>query len=155
MSRQKKNMKLPWTVRNWTTCNFVEMLTLMLLMNRYSCAKTLHITVRHTVCTLWGRDVHEPTQRPDSLLLLHILWLRYSQIFLLIIIGNFNTHLSFSNFLGNGLFEQQKCTKTSDTVCDVLTGYFCKSLEDTGCTLAEEHSSCKPGQRVKKNGKKR
>ncbi|XP_033181971.1 tumor necrosis factor receptor superfamily member 14-like [Anabas testudineus] len=53
---------------------------------------------------------------------------------------------------GHGLFEQKKCTLTSDTVCDILSGYFCKTLEATGCSLAEKHSSCKPGQRIKEHG---
>ncbi|XP_047231976.1 tumor necrosis factor receptor superfamily member 14-like [Girardinichthys multiradiatus] len=54
---------------------------------------------------------------------------------------------------GVGLFAKQNCTPTSDTVCDVLSGYFCKSLADsTGCSTAEKHSVCDPGQRIKQPG---
>ncbi|XP_040919209.1 tumor necrosis factor receptor superfamily member 21-like isoform X3 [Toxotes jaculatrix] len=53
-----------------------------------------------------------------------------------------------------GLFSKQKCTATSDTVCDVLSGYFCKSLaDDTGCIMAEKHTKCAPGQRTEQPGK--
>ncbi|XP_023267308.1 tumor necrosis factor receptor superfamily member 5-like isoform X1 [Seriola lalandi dorsalis] len=55
-----------------------------------------------------------------------------------------------------GLFAQQKCTVTTDTVCDVLSGYFCTSLaNDTGCSLAEKHTHCAPGQRIKEPGTSR
>ncbi|KAK5605266.1 hypothetical protein CRENBAI_017068 [Crenichthys baileyi] len=57
---------------------------------------------------------------------------------------------------GVGLFAQQNCTPTSDTVCDVLSGYFCKSLADRiGCSTAEIHSVCDPGQRIKQPGTSR
>ncbi|XP_035997900.1 tumor necrosis factor receptor superfamily member 14 isoform X1 [Fundulus heteroclitus] len=56
---------------------------------------------------------------------------------------------------GFGLFVKQNCTQTSDTVCDVLSGYFCKSLTDTGCSTAEKHSVCEPGQRIKQPGTSR
>lgn len=57
---------------------------------------------------------------------------------------------------GFGLFAKQSCTSLSDTVCDVLSGYFCKSLTDnTGCSTAEKHSVCKPGQRIKQPGTSR
>ncbi|XP_040919348.1 tumor necrosis factor receptor superfamily member 14-like isoform X2 [Toxotes jaculatrix] len=55
-----------------------------------------------------------------------------------------------------GLFSKQKCTATSDTVCDVLSGYFCKSLaDDTGCIMAEKHTKCAPGQRTEQPGTSR
>uniref|UniRef100_A0A3Q2PI78 Tumor necrosis factor receptor superfamily member 14 n=1 Tax=Fundulus heteroclitus TaxID=8078 RepID=A0A3Q2PI78_FUNHE len=68
----------------------------------------------------------------------------------------FNYSLFFS-LLYNcfGLFVKQNCTQTSDTVCDVLSGYFCKSLTDTGCSTAEKHSVCEPGQRIKQPGTSR
>ncbi|XP_070766279.1 tumor necrosis factor receptor superfamily member 14-like isoform X2 [Enoplosus armatus] len=57
---------------------------------------------------------------------------------------------------GQGLFAKQECTATSDTVCDVLTGYFCKSLSnDIGCSSAETHTRCAPGQRIKEPGTSR
>ncbi|XP_044065854.1 tumor necrosis factor receptor superfamily member 14 isoform X2 [Siniperca chuatsi] len=55
-----------------------------------------------------------------------------------------------------GLIAVQECRATSDTVCDVLPGYFCKSLaDDTGCSLAEKHKRCAPGQRIKQAGTSR
>ncbi|XP_035014818.1 tumor necrosis factor receptor superfamily member 14-like isoform X2 [Hippoglossus stenolepis] len=53
----------------------------------------------------------------------------------------------------NGLFVWQKCTNKTDTVCDVLNGFFCKSLaEVTGCSMAEKHTRCAAGQRIKEPG---
>ncbi|KAM7405405.1 hypothetical protein PAMP_012670 [Pampus punctatissimus] len=52
----------------------------------------------------------------------------------------------------HGLFAQQTCTPTNDAICDVLNEYYCKSLTDTGCSLAEKHTQCAPGQRVKEPG---
>ncbi|XP_067383543.1 tumor necrosis factor receptor superfamily member 14-like isoform X1 [Channa argus] len=56
-----------------------------------------------------------------------------------------------------GLFEQQKCTLTTDAVCDVFSGYFCRSLSDdgTGCSLAVRHKVCAPGQRIEAPGTSR
>ncbi|XP_008411162.1 tumor necrosis factor receptor superfamily member 14-like isoform X1 [Poecilia reticulata] len=57
---------------------------------------------------------------------------------------------------GLGLFAKQNCKSTSDSVCDVLSGFFCKSLIDsTGCSTAEKHSVCKPGERIKQPGTSR
>ncbi|KAM6894292.1 tumor necrosis factor receptor superfamily member 14-like [Lycodopsis pacificus] len=57
---------------------------------------------------------------------------------------------------GPGLFTQQGCTATTDTVCDVVSGYFCKtSTDETGCSSAQKHSHCDPGGRVKKPGTSR
>ncbi|XP_029911794.1 tumor necrosis factor receptor superfamily member 14-like isoform X2 [Myripristis murdjan] len=54
-----------------------------------------------------------------------------------------------------GLLTQQECTPTSNTVCDVVEGHFCKSSTlDTGCTVAEVHRSCAAGQRIKSPGNK-
>ncbi|KAM4563802.1 tumor necrosis factor receptor superfamily member 14-like isoform 2-T2 [Odontesthes bonariensis] len=55
-----------------------------------------------------------------------------------------------------GLFARQECTTTSDTVCDVLSGYFCQTLGDNaGCSWAEKHSGCAAGQRIKEPGSSR
>ncbi|KAG7224267.1 hypothetical protein INR49_000510 [Caranx melampygus] len=55
----------------------------------------------------------------------------------------------------HGLFAQQSCTTTTDTVCEVLSGYYCRSLaNNTGCSMAGKHTRCAPGQRVKEPGKK-
>ncbi|KAK9525087.1 hypothetical protein VZT92_017424 [Zoarces viviparus] len=57
---------------------------------------------------------------------------------------------------GAGLFAQQGCTATADTVCDVVRGYFCKTLTDeTGCSLAQKHSHCGPGEWVERPGTSR
>uniref|UniRef100_A0A669E1I0 TNFR-Cys domain-containing protein n=1 Tax=Oreochromis niloticus TaxID=8128 RepID=A0A669E1I0_ORENI len=57
---------------------------------------------------------------------------------------------------GHGLSVKQKCTATTDTVCDVLNGYHCKGLTDSnGCSLAEKHSQCAAGQRIKEPGTSR
>ncbi|XP_037629689.1 tumor necrosis factor receptor superfamily member 14-like [Sebastes umbrosus] len=57
---------------------------------------------------------------------------------------------------GHGLFAQQECTTTTDTICDVLSGYFCKHLmDDAGCSLAKKHSPCEPGHRIKVPGTSR
>uniref|UniRef100_I3JQQ2 TNFR-Cys domain-containing protein n=1 Tax=Oreochromis niloticus TaxID=8128 RepID=I3JQQ2_ORENI len=59
----------------------------------------------------------------------------------------------FFGFLGHGLSVKQNCTATTDTVCDVLNGYHCKGLIDSnGCSLAEKHSQCAAGQRIKEPG---
>uniref|UniRef100_A0A665WZC7 Uncharacterized protein n=1 Tax=Echeneis naucrates TaxID=173247 RepID=A0A665WZC7_ECHNA len=59
-------------------------------------------------------------------------------------------------FLVHGLFALQNCTSTADTVCDVLSGYLCKSLANNkGCMMAEEHSQCAPGQGIKQLGTSR
>ncbi|XP_029361347.1 tumor necrosis factor receptor superfamily member 14-like [Echeneis naucrates] len=56
----------------------------------------------------------------------------------------------------HGLFALQNCTSTADTVCDVLSGYLCKSLANNkGCMMAEEHSQCAPGQGIKQLGTSR
>ncbi|XP_075951500.1 tumor necrosis factor receptor superfamily member 14-like [Anarhichas minor] len=57
---------------------------------------------------------------------------------------------------GPGLFAQQGCTVTKDTVCDVVRGYFCKTyMDETGCSLAQKHTSCDPGHRIKRPGTSR
>ncbi|XP_028439479.1 tumor necrosis factor receptor superfamily member 14-like isoform X2 [Perca flavescens] len=54
---------------------------------------------------------------------------------------------------GHGLFVKQECTATTNTVCDVSSGYFCKELmDDTGCSLARKHTHCTPGERIKEHG---
>ncbi|XP_074499250.1 uncharacterized protein LOC141772310 [Sebastes fasciatus] len=70
--------------------------------------------------------------------------------------GLTNCFLCTSCDQGHGLFAQQECTATKDTICDVLSGYFCKHLMDGGgCSLAEKHSPCPPGHRIKEPGTSR
>ncbi|XP_037540356.1 tumor necrosis factor receptor superfamily member 14-like [Nematolebias whitei] len=56
---------------------------------------------------------------------------------------------------GDGLFADQECSTTADTVCEALKGFFCKTVAASGCSEAEEHSLCKPGQRIKEPGTNR
>nr|XP_043874932.1 tumor necrosis factor receptor superfamily member 14-like isoform X2 [Solea senegalensis] len=47
----------------------------------------------------------------------------------------------------------QACTASTDTVCDVLSGYMCRDeSSSTGCRRAEKHSSCVSGQQIKEPG---
>ncbi|XP_051282418.1 LOW QUALITY PROTEIN: tumor necrosis factor receptor superfamily member 14-like [Dicentrarchus labrax] len=56
----------------------------------------------------------------------------------------------------HGLFAQQECTGSRDALCDVLEGYFCRSwADDSGCSSADKHTRCVPGQRVKEAGTSR
>ncbi|XP_047425710.1 tumor necrosis factor receptor superfamily member 14 isoform X2 [Mugil cephalus] len=56
----------------------------------------------------------------------------------------------------HGLFAKKNCTETHDAVCDVLRGYYCRSLADhDGCSSAERHLKCSPGQRIKSPGTSR
>ncbi|XP_074499260.1 tumor necrosis factor receptor superfamily member 14-like isoform X8 [Sebastes fasciatus] len=67
-----------------------------------------------------------------------------------------NCFLCTSCDQGHGLCAQQECTTTKDTICDVLSGYFCKQLMDGGgCSLAKKHTPCAPGHRIKVPGTSR
>ncbi|XP_037629685.1 tumor necrosis factor receptor superfamily member 14-like isoform X1 [Sebastes umbrosus] len=70
--------------------------------------------------------------------------------------GLSNCFLCTSCDQGHGVFVQQECTATTDTICDVLSGYFCKDLTDgAGCSLPKKHSPCAPGHRIKEPGTSR
>ncbi|XP_033984995.1 tumor necrosis factor receptor superfamily member 14-like isoform X2 [Trematomus bernacchii] len=56
---------------------------------------------------------------------------------------------------GHGLFVLQGCSETTDTVCEVIDGYFCKDLDVTGCSAAQKHTTCVPGGRIKEPGTRR
>ncbi|KAI9532775.1 hypothetical protein NQZ68_029341 [Dissostichus eleginoides] len=56
---------------------------------------------------------------------------------------------------GHGLFVLQVCSETTDTVCEVIDGYFCKHLDVTGCSAAQKHTQCVPGERIKEPGTSR
>ncbi|XP_037629687.1 tumor necrosis factor receptor superfamily member 14-like [Sebastes umbrosus] len=67
-----------------------------------------------------------------------------------------NCFLCTSCDQGHGLFAQQWCTATTDTICDVLSGYFCKHwMDGAGCSLAKTHTPCAPGHRIKVPGTSR
>ncbi|XP_056129028.1 tumor necrosis factor receptor superfamily member 14-like [Lampris incognitus] len=57
---------------------------------------------------------------------------------------------------GQGLFAQQECNSTSNTVCGVLDGYYCThDTSQSECTIAVMHTRCSPGQRTKTPGTKK
>uniref|UniRef100_A0AAY4BCL0 TNFR-Cys domain-containing protein n=1 Tax=Denticeps clupeoides TaxID=299321 RepID=A0AAY4BCL0_9TELE len=56
---------------------------------------------------------------------------------------------------GQGLMIKDKCTVTSDTVCNLHPGYYCVSYSGEGeCIFGEKHQKCGPGQHVKTPGTK-
>ncbi|XP_064778187.1 tumor necrosis factor receptor superfamily member 14-like isoform X1 [Oncorhynchus masou masou] len=56
---------------------------------------------------------------------------------------------------GLGLFTQTECKPTSNTVCDILDGYYCRSYSSNSeCSFAVEHTHCSPGQSTKSPGTK-
>ncbi|XP_066461676.1 tumor necrosis factor receptor superfamily member 5-like [Eleutherodactylus coqui] len=50
---------------------------------------------------------------------------------------------------GAGLKVKERCTTTSNTVCECQVGHLCLNQE---CDLCREHTQCHPGQYVKKPG---
>ncbi|XP_031650584.1 tumor necrosis factor receptor superfamily member 14 isoform X1 [Oncorhynchus kisutch] len=56
---------------------------------------------------------------------------------------------------GQGVFTQTECKPTSNTVCHVLDGYYCRSYSSNSeCSFAVEHTHCSPGQSTKSPGTK-
>ncbi|KAK0152606.1 Tumor necrosis factor receptor superfamily member 14 [Merluccius polli] len=52
-----------------------------------------------------------------------------------------------------GLVTKRECIKERNSACGVLDSFYCQSFhQDLGCTLAEMHTRCKPGQRTKAPG---
>lgn len=47
---------------------------------------------------------------------------------------------------------KDKCTTTSNSVCEPLEGAYCVDVRDGGCARAQTHSSCKPGQHISERG---
>nr|AAI22413.1 Zgc:153759 [Danio rerio]AAI65518.1 Zgc:153759 protein [Danio rerio] len=52
----------------------------------------------------------------------------------------------------NGLRVKKTCTRSSDTVCEPLAGFYCIQRNKDGCKFALEHSRCQPGQYIKQAG---
>ncbi|XP_061591559.1 tumor necrosis factor receptor superfamily member 14-like isoform X2 [Cololabis saira] len=52
---------------------------------------------------------------------------------------------------GSGL-KITPCTPTSDTVCEPVEGFFCIDPGSPGCTAAQKHKSCEPGQYIRERG---
>ncbi|XP_070695240.1 tumor necrosis factor receptor superfamily member 14-like isoform X1 [Pempheris klunzingeri] len=53
---------------------------------------------------------------------------------------------------GSGLKIKTSCTRTSDTVCEPLEGFYCMDPTEDGCAAAQKHTSCLPGQYIRQNG---
>uniref|UniRef100_A0A3Q0RWE7 TNFR-Cys domain-containing protein n=1 Tax=Amphilophus citrinellus TaxID=61819 RepID=A0A3Q0RWE7_AMPCI len=53
---------------------------------------------------------------------------------------------------GSGLKFNRSCTVTSDTVCELLQGFYCIYSVGDDCKEAQRHSSCGPGQYISQNG---
>lgn len=48
---------------------------------------------------------------------------------------------------------KKACTRSADTICEPQEGFHCIKLNKESCTLALEHTECKPGQYIKQSGK--
>lgn len=55
-------------------------------------------------------------------------------------------------FTGNGLRVKRTCTRSADTVCEPLKGFYCIEQNKDSCTFAMGHSQCNPGQYIKQTG---
>ncbi|KAK2841298.1 hypothetical protein Q7C36_012877 [Tachysurus vachellii] len=53
---------------------------------------------------------------------------------------------------GQGLRIKTACTRTSDTVCEPLEGFYCTDEYSGSCRYAVEHTKCSPGQYIKQKG---
>ncbi|XP_037832816.1 tumor necrosis factor receptor superfamily member 14-like isoform X2 [Kryptolebias marmoratus] len=53
---------------------------------------------------------------------------------------------------GSGLKLKRKCEPSSDTVCEPMEGFFCIEPTNTGCSAAQRHKSCEPGQYINRTG---
>ncbi|ROL48993.1 Tumor necrosis factor receptor superfamily member 14 [Anabarilius grahami] len=50
---------------------------------------------------------------------------------------------------GRGLRVNKACTRSSDTVCGPLKGFYCTERNKGSCRFAVKHSECSPGQYIK------
>ncbi|XP_072537639.1 tumor necrosis factor receptor superfamily member 5-like isoform X2 [Salminus brasiliensis] len=53
-----------------------------------------------------------------------------------------------------GLYVLHKCTSMSNTVCDILDGYYCTEYTDSECSFALKHRHCSSGEEIKAPGTK-
>ncbi|XP_056452689.1 tumor necrosis factor receptor superfamily member 14-like [Gadus chalcogrammus] len=53
---------------------------------------------------------------------------------------------------GLGFKLKKQCTTTSDALCEVLDGYFCKDSVRGGCMAVQRHKDCSPGQYISQRG---
>ncbi|KAG5838725.1 hypothetical protein ANANG_G00226630, partial [Anguilla anguilla] len=51
-----------------------------------------------------------------------------------------------------GLKTERECTPTSDTVCGPLDHHYCTKTDNKGCTFAQKHTICRPGQFILHSG---
>ncbi|XP_035237175.1 tumor necrosis factor receptor superfamily member 14-like isoform X13 [Anguilla anguilla] len=51
-----------------------------------------------------------------------------------------------------GLKTERECTPTSDTVCGPLDHHYCTKTDNKGCSFAQKHTICRPGQFILHNG---
>ncbi|XDV49138.1 hypothetical protein PO909_018442 [Leuciscus waleckii] len=47
---------------------------------------------------------------------------------------------------------KRSCTRTADTVCEPLDGFYCIEQNKGSCTFAVQHSECHPGQYIRQAG---
>ncbi|CAJ1055142.1 tumor necrosis factor receptor superfamily member 14-like [Xyrichtys novacula] len=52
----------------------------------------------------------------------------------------------------SGLRIKRACTRTSDSVCEPVDGFYCSESGENGCLFAQKHSVCKPGHFISQNG---
>lgn len=55
-------------------------------------------------------------------------------------------------FTGLGLRIKKTCTRSADTICEPLEGFYCTEQKKNSCRFAVKHSECYPGQYVKQTG---
>ncbi|XDV49151.1 hypothetical protein PO909_018453 [Leuciscus waleckii] len=51
-----------------------------------------------------------------------------------------------------GLGIKRSCTRSADTVCEPLDGFYCIEKNKGSCTHAVQHSECHPGQYIRQAG---
>ncbi|XP_035237166.1 tumor necrosis factor receptor superfamily member 14-like isoform X8 [Anguilla anguilla] len=51
-----------------------------------------------------------------------------------------------------GLKTERECTPTSDTVCGPLDHHYCTKTDNKGCSFAQKHTICRPGQFIIHSG---
>ncbi|KAL7884750.1 hypothetical protein AOLI_G00075200 [Acnodon oligacanthus] len=53
---------------------------------------------------------------------------------------------------GQSLRVKTSCTRSLNTVCEPLNGYYCTDQQGGSCRRAEKHKNCSPGQYIKHRG---
>ncbi|KAM6981789.1 tumor necrosis factor receptor superfamily member 5-like [Tautogolabrus adspersus] len=53
---------------------------------------------------------------------------------------------------GSGLRIKTSCTKSSDTVCEPLEGFYCSESAGGDCYEAKKHRRCDPGEYIREHG---